>query len=115
MVLPSLRNRHAITFVGTVPAIKPAASTTRSRMISVLATPGTVKRDYTRALIDSGFAPDPARRRAIAPLSGEIPSPFDLPPGCAFAGRCPQATDRCRSERPTLDAATHPAACFHPL
>ncbi|MER2604654.1 MAG: glutamate racemase [Siculibacillus sp.] len=53
LVLPPLRARFATTFVGTVPAIKPAASTTRSRMISVLATPGTVKRDYTRALIDT--------------------------------------------------------------
>ena len=53
LVLPSLRNRYPVTFVGTVPAIKPAATTTRSRLISVLATPGTVKRDYTRALIDT--------------------------------------------------------------
>jgi glutamate racemase len=53
LVLPSLRARYGVTFVGTVPAIKPAASTTRSRLISVLATPGTVKRDYTRALIDT--------------------------------------------------------------
>ena len=53
LVLPHLRNRYGVTFVGTVPAIKPAASTTRSKLISVLATPGTVKRDYTRALIDT--------------------------------------------------------------
>lgn len=42
-----------MTFVGTVPAIKPAAERTRSGLVSVLATPGTVHRDYTRALIDS--------------------------------------------------------------
>lgn len=53
LVLPHLRHRFAVPFVGTVPAIKPAAATTRSGMISVLATPGTVKRDYTRALIDT--------------------------------------------------------------
>jgi glutamate racemase len=41
------------TFVGTVPAIKPAAERTRSGLISVLATPGTVKRAYTRDLIQS--------------------------------------------------------------
>lgn len=71
---------------------------------------------YTRALIDSGFAPDPARRRSIAPLAGEIPSPFNLPPGCAFAGRCPRASDLCRRERPPLDGGgDHPVACFHPL
>lgn len=40
-----------IPFVGTVPAIKPAAEASRSRMISVLATPGTVARDYTAALV----------------------------------------------------------------
>jgi glutamate racemase len=51
LVLPALRARHAIPFVGTVPAIKPAAALTCSGLISVLATPGTVKRDYTRELI----------------------------------------------------------------
>ena len=39
------------TFVGTVPAIKPAAERTRSGLVSVLATPGTVRRQYTRDLI----------------------------------------------------------------
>lgn len=38
-------------FVGTVPAIKPAAERTRSGLVSVLATPGTVKRQYTRDMI----------------------------------------------------------------
>lgn len=38
-------------FVGTVPAVKPAAERTRSGLVSVLATPGTVKRQYTRNLI----------------------------------------------------------------
>jgi len=41
------------TFVGTVPAIKPAAERTRSGLVSVLATPGTVKRQYTRDLIST--------------------------------------------------------------
>lgn len=52
LALPRLRaDFPAIPFVGTVPAIKPAAMASRSRMISVLATPGTVARDYTRDLI----------------------------------------------------------------
>ncbi|WP_322996004.1 glutamate racemase [Castellaniella sp.] len=42
-----------VPFVGTVPAIKPAAERTRSGLVSVLATPGTVQRDYTRSLIRS--------------------------------------------------------------
>ena len=51
LVLPPLRERHALPFVGTVPAIKPAAERTRSGHISVLATFGTMQRDYTRGLI----------------------------------------------------------------
>lgn len=52
LVLADLRAAFPATpFVGTVPAIKPAAERTRSGMISVLATPGTVKRQYTRDLI----------------------------------------------------------------
>lgn len=43
----------AMRFIGTVPAIKPAAERTRSGLVSVLATPGTVKRAYTRDLIQS--------------------------------------------------------------
>ncbi|WP_181707524.1 glutamate racemase [Chthonobacter rhizosphaerae] len=51
LVLPPLRARFAVPFVGTVPAVKPAAASSRTRRVSVLATPGTVKRDYTRDLI----------------------------------------------------------------
>ena len=52
LALGDLRGAYpAMTFVGTVPAIKPAAERTRSGLVSVLATPGTVKRQYTRDLI----------------------------------------------------------------
>ena len=53
LVLPPLRARHAVPFVGTVPAVKPAAERSRSGLVSVLATPGTVRRDYTRDLIEA--------------------------------------------------------------
>jgi glutamate racemase len=52
LVLPHLRAAYPkIPFVGTVPAVKPAAERSSSKMISVLATPGTVARDYTRELV----------------------------------------------------------------
>lgn len=57
LVLPGLRAAFALPFVGTVPAIKPAVAASRSRMISVLGTPGTVARDYTKGLIKD-FAGD---------------------------------------------------------
>ena len=57
LVLRLLRDRLKIPVVGTVPAIKPAVAQSRSGLISVLATPGTIDRDYTRGLI-AEHAPD---------------------------------------------------------
>lgn len=51
LVLPPLRARFTIPFVGTVPAIKPAAEQSKTGLVSVLATIGTIQRDYTRELI----------------------------------------------------------------
>ena len=53
LVLPVLRDRFDLPFIGTVPAVKPAAALSRSGRISVLATPGTVRRDYTRGLVEA--------------------------------------------------------------
>ena len=96
-------DRIVVMYLGAVVEVLPSTS-------------DAPRHPYTRALIDSGFVPDPTRRRAIAPLQGEIPSPFALPAGCAFAGRCPRATDLCRVQRPELGGdPAHPVACFHPL
>lgn len=79
-------------------------------------TAAPARHPYTRTLMDSTFEPDPKLRRTIAPLEGEVPSPFDLPPGCTFADRCPQATALCRSETPELAArGGHFVACHHPI
>jgi glutamate racemase len=51
VVLPSLRAAHTIPFVGTVPAVKPAAALSETSMISILGTTATVRRVYTRKLI----------------------------------------------------------------
>ena len=70
---------------------------------------------YTRALLSAAPTLEPRRYRPEDCLmEGEPPSPIDLPPGCAFATRCPQAFDRCRAENPAMlgrggDAF---AACF---
>jgi glutamate racemase len=50
-VLPALRARYGVPFVGTVPAIKPACAASVTRLVSVLGTQATVSREYTRALI----------------------------------------------------------------
>ena len=51
LVLSHLRAQYQVPFVGTVPAIKPACASSKSRRVSVLGTKGTVKREYTQALI----------------------------------------------------------------
>ncbi len=51
IVLPQLRKKFSLPFVGTVPAIKPACTASVTRRVSVLGTEATVKREYTRALI----------------------------------------------------------------
>ena len=51
LVLSHLRAAYSVPFVGTVPAIKPACARSKTRRVSVLGTKGTVKREYTKALI----------------------------------------------------------------
>ena len=46
LILETLRARFAVPFVGVVPAIKPAAEQSRSKVIGLLATPATIKREY---------------------------------------------------------------------
>ena len=56
---------------------------------------------YTRMLLEA----IPKLRdtgRARTPVQGEVPNPLNPPSGCTFHPRCPQATDRCKQERPAL-------------
>jgi glutamate racemase len=51
LVMSHLRECYKVPFVGTVPAIKPACAGSKTKRVSVLGTKGTVKREYTKALI----------------------------------------------------------------
>ncbi len=57
LALDAVREAVSIPVIGTVPAIKPAAAFSRTGTVGLLATPGTVRRDYTAALIET-FAKD---------------------------------------------------------
>jgi len=57
---------------------------------------------YTLALMASTPSVDPADRRKKIAVKGELPSPLDPPPGCAFHRRCPKATAECAVTRPEL-------------
>lgn len=81
LVLPPLREKFSIPFVGTVPAVKPAAEQTKSGVIAVLATPATIARDYTRKLIES-FAQSAKVQLVAAPRLASVAE--DLPRGVAI-------------------------------
>jgi oligopeptide/dipeptide ABC transporter ATP-binding protein len=71
---------------------------------------------YTQALLASVPVPDPEVDFKRPQLSGEVPSPVDLPPGCRFAARCPYVMQRCREVEPALGEEPtqlgHETACF---
>jgi peptide/nickel transport system ATP-binding protein len=69
---------------------------------------------YTAGLIGATPVPGAERAARLADIPGMVPPLNELPPGCAFAARCPKVMERCRRERPQL---TEPApgrlvACF---
>ena len=69
---------------------------------------------YTEGLFDS--LPNLKQRgEELVPIKGLMPDPSDLPPGCAFAPRCPYATEECTKAVPALrpvgDSKTHKVAC----
>ncbi|MCI6610034.1 MAG: ATP-binding cassette domain-containing protein [Ezakiella sp.] len=59
---------------------------------------------YTKALMSAIPVPDPevGRKSERIHIEGEVPSPINVPPGCKFAGRCPQVMDICKKEAPVL-------------
>jgi len=72
---------------------------------------------YTMLLIAAVPRADPhQRRRERAMLTGEVPSPMNLPPGCRFHTRCPFAQAICRVEDPALrEIGGRSVACHFPL
>ncbi|WP_305080545.1 murein tripeptide/oligopeptide ABC transporter ATP binding protein OppF [Microbulbifer guangxiensis] len=71
---------------------------------------------YTRALLSAVPVPDPQveRTKKIQLLEGDLPSPINPPSGCVFRTRCPEATELCAEQKPSLGASNpHRAACLY--
>jgi len=60
------------------------------------------KHPYTHALLSSVPVPDPAKRKLLATLQGDVPSPIAIPVGCRFRTRCTFATEKCATVTPPM-------------
>ncbi len=72
---------------------------------------------YTKALLGSILDVYCDRSKDISLLPGEPLSPIGIREGCPFAGRCPNCTEKCRTEMPPLISVSdgHSLACFNPM
>ena len=89
-VVEHLSDRVVIMYLGRVDEVAPTELLFKERY-----------HPYTQALLAEVPRLD-TRARRFAPIEGEIPSPIDPPSGCHFHPRCPNATSKCKEERPLL-------------
>ncbi len=101
-VIEFLAHEVAVMYLGRI--------VERGKMEEVLGNP---KHPYTQALLSAVPVVDPASKREIIRLQGDLPSPVNPPAGCHFHPRCPQAFARCSESFPDTArfTATHSAAC----
>jgi oligopeptide/dipeptide ABC transporter ATP-binding protein len=72
---------------------------------------------YTHALISALPIPNPALSRERVVLTGDVPSPVNIPSGCRFRTRCPYATNYCAEKEPPLleRGSGHLVSCHYEL
>ncbi|MEY4137830.1 MAG: hypothetical protein RLZZ371_12 [Pseudomonadota bacterium] len=104
-VVEHIAHRVAVMYLGKIVEIGPKRT--------IFSAP---RHPYTQALISAAPIPDPRLRgrQTRIVLEGDVPSPVNVPAGCAFHTRCPRAFDRCRTETPALklvENGDHFVAC----
>ena len=91
-VVKHISNRIGVMYLGKIVEL--------SDYQTIFASP---RHPYTKALLSAIPIPKVGIDRDQIILSGDVPSPVNLPGGCRFAGRCPYVTERCRQEEPKLE------------
>ncbi len=87
-VVEHISTRVAVMYLGCLCELAPAKE--------LFSSP---RHPYTQALL-SAIPTVGGKRKKHIHLSGDVPTPINLPAGCVFNGRCPHANDRCRMEIP---------------
>jgi oligopeptide transport system ATP-binding protein len=104
-VVAGIADRVAVMYAGRVVESAPVRE--------IFAAPA---HPYTAALLASIPRLDTPLAERLASIDGQPPHPGDQHAGCAFAPRCPAASDPCRAVRPELrSAGQREVACHTPL
>ena len=89
-VVKHISHRTAVMYLGQIIETAPTSVLNRN-----------AAHPYTQALLAAKPSTNPGESRDNIPLSGDVPSPLNPPTGCYFHPRCPEATDRCKTEQPS--------------
>jgi len=102
-IVKYISDRIAIMYLGKIVEIGDSAS--------IYSEP---QHPYTQTLFAAIPPESPLEEKKQNALTGEIPSPINLPKGCSFASRCPKASERCMETMPELKEVKdgHRAACL---
>ena len=106
LIVRHISNRIAVMYLGKIVEIADSDELSENPI-----------HPYTESLLSAVPIPDPiiakASKRIV--LTGDVPSPMDMPTGCAFRTRCRYATERCAQECPSLQdkGNGHMVACFN--
>lgn len=103
-VVRHISDRIGVMYLGTIVELAPTDELFKNPM-----------HPYTKALLSAIpiANPNAQRKRERIVITGDVPSPTNLPPGCVFHTRCPYVMDICKSEIPTnLEGSNgHQVAC----